>query len=285
MMKKVLIVSFVFLGLSLHCNGQFNKGYLPLELNEPDHNVWLAWSDNFMDSSRIGDIGLKGNPFQNLQNLYPSDSISLSKVMLEGYEHSMYIFTFGDSLNIQTYDGEKKEIIKTENYSYKKLPFKERTYLIYFDGYPVQIVLETMYGFFYGLNVSFQGLPDLNSHSEENVWIAKVKTNIIKCENAIEYYSISPYSDKKMRDYIARKWPDNTTKSANRMIKLFTFGDSLRIQTYDVFKSEIVQTECYKYEPIENTIYCYWVYIASDKIKLTASPIYESHYNLSISCE
>jgi hypothetical protein len=157
--------------------------------------------------------------------------------------------------------------------------------MIYFDGYPVIIKLETRYGYFYGLNTSFEGLPYLDDHEEENVWIAKVKTNIFNCENALEYYSISPYTDKKLREYASRTWSDNTTKSANRMIKMFTFGDSLRIQTYDVYEREIVKTESYKYEPIANTLYCYWVYLADYKVRLKASPIYESHYKLRVSCD
>jgi hypothetical protein len=121
-MNKTQIISFIilYLGLSLNSNGQIKKDYLPLGLNELDHNVWVAWPDNFLDSAAKFKNGLNGNPFQHIKALYPSDSISIEAMKLSGNELNMFILTFGDSLNIQTYNAKEKKITKKAVYAYKK---------------------------------------------------------------------------------------------------------------------------------------------------------------------
>lgn len=288
-MSPPFITSIIFLCIAIYSNAQdFKEIYWPSELNEHGYNVWVSEKSSYMDRWLEDDNEIISNPFQHLTAIHPCDSSLTAKYNLGEKEGGAYIFTFGDSLSVQTYDGLKKEIIKTKSYRYEKSPFNDRAYLIYMDGYCIRLTCMPTYGYFHFVEVDFIGLP-VFGRSERNEWLVNIqgKTNIFHCENNEEMYSMSPLTMKNTGRGRSLSNPLGKTKE-DRMFAFLTFGDSLRIHTYDAKLKRTVKAECYKYEPIENTKFSlsYWVYLTDRKIKMAVSPMTDpSHYSLKIDCE
>lgn len=285
-MKIYLILPFLFLGLYLHGNGQSDNNSLPSELHEPGRNIWISWVEDLGYSWRINPNGLTGNPFQYIQNLYPIDSISLADYMLGKCEHNMFIFTFEDKLRIQTYDGDIKKVIKTEYCNYERKPYHEPVYWFDFDDYGFLVGLEGEEEYFHKLTISMEGIPVLRSDPKEHIWMAKANKNLMTCENEAVEFNLGPYTEEKMKEFVSDIWLNNREGNMEQtMIQLFTFGDSLRIQTYDVLERKVVKTEFYNYEPIENKVNSFWVYLPDGKARLSGYSIYAAYFKLSMKCE
>ena len=103
-MKRTFILFLFLITNFFKTHGQ--SDFLPRSLNEHDHNVWFT---------TIHESNIASNTFQQLKMLDPFDSTRIESWMSRGFPFKMQIFTFSDSLRIQTYDAEKKQLIKTED--------------------------------------------------------------------------------------------------------------------------------------------------------------------------
>ncbi|MCH2230361.1 MAG: hypothetical protein MK105_08450 [Crocinitomicaceae bacterium] len=288
-MKLPLIVFLIFLGITLKCSGQdFKEKYWPSELNEPGYNVWVSGSTSHMNRWLESDNYSTSNPFQYLTAIHPCDSIRAAKYNLGEIEEGAYIFTFGDSLTVQTYDGLNREIIKIKSYGYKKSTLNDGAYLIYMDGYYIRLTRLPTYGYFHFVEVDFIGLPILEN-SERNEWLTNIKgkTNLFHCENKGKKFNMTPLTMKNTGRSISLSEPIGDTEE-ERMFTFLTFGDSLRMNAYDAKINRTIKVACFEYELIENNKFSisYWVYLTDRKAKLTISPnINSSHYNIEVDCE
>jgi len=264
-MKRIFILFLFLLTNFFKTHGQ--SDFLPFSLNDDDHNVWLT---------TINESNIASNTFQQLKILDPCDSICIESRMSGDFPFTMQIFTFSDSLRIQTYDAEKKQLIKTECYKYKRALFGDPYYIVYMNGYKIRIIPQPAYGYFYNIDVEFDGLPALDD-PEYNVWIGEVPANLLSCDSTEKEFILSPYNQK-----IAEGFSINKYIFADEKIQIFTFGDSLRIQTLKWFGGKILETEFYSYEPIENEPSSFLVYLSNCKVKIKAASAKKSQYEITI---
>lgn len=264
-MKRTFIL-FLFLITNLF-NTHGQTGFLPSSLNDHDHNVWLT---------TIDESNIASNTFQQLKTLNPCDPICIESRMSGDFPFTMQIFTFSDSLRIQTYDAENKQLIKTECYKYKRRLFEDSYYIVYMDSYKIKIIPQTAYGYFYNIDIEFDGLPALND-PEYNVWIGEVPANLLSCDSTEKEFILSPYNQN-----IAEEFSINKYIFSDKKIQIFTFGDSLRVQTLQWFGGKILETEFYSYEQIENEPSSFWVYLPNCKVKFKAGSAKKSQYEITI---
>ena len=167
-------------------------------------------------------------------------------------------------------------MIKTESYKYKRSLLVDHHYTVFMEGYKIRITPQPAYGYFYNIDLDFKGLPALDD-TEYNVWIGEVPEKILSCPSTEEEFILYPYNQK-----VAESFSINKYLFANKKIQIFTFGDSLRVQTLQWFKGKILETEFYKYEPIENETSSFWVYLSNCKVKFKVSSTKRSYYGITI---
>jgi len=227
--------------------------------------MWISWVEDFGYSWRVNPQGLTGNPFQYIQNLYPIDSSAVNDYILGKSGHSMYIFTFDTKLRIQTYDGSKKEIIHTEYCSYKRRPSIDPIYWIDFPEYKFILRLDESHDYTTKLILSMEGIPSFKSDEKEHTWMTSVNSDIMSCGNGSVDFNLRPYTENGMKEMVEDMWMNIRAGSEEeKMIQLLTFGDSLRVQTYNVLQRKVVRTATYKYERIKKRIYSMRVFLPDE---------------------
>jgi hypothetical protein len=171
----------------------------------------------------------------------------------------MQIFTFDDSLRIQTYDRLTNQIIRTECYKIKITP-------------------KPAYGYFFIIDVEFDGLSNLNDPNN-NVKVGDVPINILSCDSTEHEFIVFPYCQMVSERFSINNYFFN---DSDEKIQIFTFGDSLQIQTIQWFGGKILETKFYSYKPIENEPSSFWVYLSNCKVKFKADSPIKSQYEITI---
>ena len=192
-MKRTFILSLYLLTNLFKPYGQ---EFLPLTLDNSNHNIWITF---------INESNIATNTFQQLKSLNPCDSICIKPRISGNFPFTMQIFSFTDSLRIQTYDGEKKQMIKTESYKYKRSLFVDHHYTVFMEGYKIRITPQPAYGYFYNIDLDFKGLPALDD-TEYNVWIGEVPEKILSCPSTEEEFILYPYNQKVAESFSINKY-------------------------------------------------------------------------------
>lgn len=242
-------------GIKLKVNDSTSFEKLP-SLNDPEHPKWIAVCPKNTDFN---------NPesFMNHITLGPFDGEFPDKYDFP--RNSLHLFSFGDSLTIQTYDPVEHKLLTPVSY---KLEQKENTtssFFIYaFPSKLIEFNAYNVYGNHYGTRIRYR-IPMHDSIN--NVWLVAGLENTVNCAKFKDNNFCLPYSIKHI-DYAVKN-------KICTQFQIFTFGNELVVQTYDQVKDEIIKTEFFNYTIKEDDPLTTLVYFPDFTAELKA---YDTYY-------
>jgi len=274
-MRRLFLLPILFLTLTNNAYAQQEKDALnseksepinqdPIELDmlplldDPDHFMWIVRSPKNVDWK-------KPESFLNYITLGPFDGQFPD---IHTFERSSYhIFSFSDSLTIQTYNPIRKKLLPSVSFSLERTENKLNGFLIHVSEFElVEFNAFSVYGNHYGTTARFRIPLD---DPKKNVWLAEGVDNTENCTKFTNNKLLLPYS-KAHVDYAVKN-------KLGTQFQIFTFGEKLLVQTYDSVKDEFIKTEEFEFTSKVNDPFTKLVYFSD----FTAEFIAYDCYNYS----
>lgn len=242
-MRKLVVVFILFISLFNSTSAQQKEPLTEeneLEVHEfPIFDVlpalddsecfrWLVYSQGDVDWS---------NPESLMSGMTLHPICGELPYIEKSYNESYYIFSFKDSLTIETYDPVTKELGKPISYKIAHNEYPNSGFLIYaFDSMVIELFPYSVYQNHYGTSTRYRIPMDVAGN---NVWLASGVDNTENCAQFRNNNLLAAYSTEIM-DFVVKN-------KVYTQFQIFTFGEKLVVQTYDRLKDEVIKTEKFEY--------------------------------------
>jgi hypothetical protein len=239
-MRNIFIVFILFLSL---VNIAFAQEKEPvsegkeLEVHDPIRGHYLPALDNpkcFRWSVSIfGEIDWS-NP-ESLMSEISLHPLCDEFPNVDNPSKNYYIFSFTDSLTIDTYDRNAKEFKRSISYKIERN--KDFGFLIYVsDSRVIELYPNSIYDDHYDISTRYR-IP--MNVAGGNVWLASGVDNTENCTKFRNNKLLALYSTGLMDFVVMNK--------VYSQFQIFTFGEKLVVETYDRIKDEVIKTEEFEY--------------------------------------
>lgn len=225
-------------------------------LDNPEHFRWIVVSPKNVDWT---------NPESYLNyitlNYYDGQLPDVSVLSRNSY----HVFSFSDSLTIQTYNAVKKELGPPLSFRMERIENRMNGFLIHVSEFElVEFRAFSVYDNHYGTKARIRIHLD---DPEKNVWLAEGVNNTENCSQFTNNKLLLPYSKAHM-DYAVKN-------KLGTQFQIFTFGEKLLVQTYDRIKDELIKTEEFQYISKANAPFTKLVYFSGFTAEFTAYDCYD----------
>ena len=269
-MRKVVIIFILFLSLFNSTSAQQKDtvteenelevyefpifDILPA-LDDPECFRWLVYSNGAVDWS---------NPESLMSGMLLYPVCGELPYIEKPYNESYYIFSFKDSLTIETYDPVTKKLAHPISYKIEDNEYPNIGFLIYAsDSMVIELFPSSVYQNYYGTSTRYRIPMDVAGN---NVWIASGVDNTVNCAQFRNNNLLVDYSTGIM-DFVVKN-------KVYTQFQIFTFGKKLVVQTYDRLKDEVIKTQEFEYAKKANDPLTLLVQFSNFSAEFSA---YDSH--------
>lgn len=230
------------------------KGLRPLGFSEDVK--WLATCPENIDWE-------DPESFLNYIGLFPLDD-ELPDID-EPFRGSFHIFSFNDSLKIQTYNPITKQLGRTVSYKIEPIENSYDSFWVHISESEVMSFYATnIYDHHYTISCSFRVPLD---DPQNNAWVTADGNNTENCIQFSKNKSLAQYTLTVENTLVNHR---NCTQ-----FQIFTFGEELVVETYDKIKEKVIKIETFKYTDKDGDPYTKLVYFSDFKAELQAYLTYD----------
>ena len=226
-------------------------------LDDPECFRWLVYSQGDVDWS---------NPESLMSGMALYPICGELPYIEKPYNESYYVFSFKDSLTIETYHPATRKLAHLISYKIERSKYPYSGFLIYAsDSMLIELFPYSVYQNHYGTSARYRIPMDVAGN---NVWLASGVDNTENCAQFRNNNLLVDYSTGIM-DFVVKN-------KVYTQFQIFTFGEKLVVQTYDRLKDEVIKTEKFEYAKKVNDPLTLLVHFSTFSAEFSAYDSYKS---------